>query len=101
MVKARGNEAWALLLLGDVLAHHPDAKHEEAASTLGAARGLARELGMRPLEGRCHLTLGCLERERGAREAGQMHLTTAADMFRALGMSTWLARAENVLRSVR
>jgi len=100
-VGARGNEAWALRLLGDVLAKHSDARHDEAASTLSAAADLARELGMRPLEGRCHLTSGCLDLRRGLPEAARTHLDTAAEIFRALGMPAWLAKAEAAMQSVR
>jgi hypothetical protein len=98
MVRARGNEAWALRLLGDVLANQPDAKHEEGASALSAAADLARELSMRPLEGRCHLTSGYLELRRGSRDAARTHLGKAAEVFRALGMPTWLAKAESAMQ---
>ena len=101
MVKARGNEAWALRLLGDVLANHPEARHAEAESALRTATALAHELGMRPLEGRCHLTWGCLERGRRSPEAAPTHFDEAVAVFRGLGMSTWLTKAENEMQSLR
>ncbi len=45
----RGNEAWALRLLGDIASHHDRPDVTTAAAHYGAAMTLASELDMRPL----------------------------------------------------
>jgi hypothetical protein len=55
---------------------------------------LATELGMRPLIAHCHLGLGKLHRRTGKREQAQEHLTTATTMYREMGMTYWLEKAE-------
>jgi hypothetical protein len=42
----------------------------------------------------CHLGLGKLYRRTGKREQAQEHLTTAATMYREMGMTYWLEQAE-------
>jgi hypothetical protein len=55
---------------------------------------MAEELGMRPLVAHCHLGLGTLYRRIGRDEEARVELTTAAEMYRAMDMQFWLARAE-------
>ena len=93
-VDARGAHTWALHLLGDVLAAH-DA--DEARATLSAALPAAEELGMRPLEARCHLSLGRVHRRAAAKEPADRAFTRALELFRTLGMTTWAAQAEREL----
>jgi hypothetical protein len=52
---------------------------------------------MRPLAAHCHLGLGMLCRQIGRDEPAQGELATAAEMYRAMAMRFWLARAEAVL----
>ena len=52
---------------------------------------------MRPLAAHCHLGLGELYRRTGQREQAREHLTTAATMYREMGMGSWLAQAETQL----
>ena len=61
---------------------------------VGEAMVLATELGMRPLVAHCHLGLGKLYRRTGQHEQAQEHLTTATTMYRAMGMTYWLEKAE-------
>ncbi len=93
----RGHEAWALRLLGEVASHHdhPDVATVETHYSQALAR--AGELGMRPLVAHCHLGLGRLHRHAGHEAAAREHLTTAATMYREMGMSSWLAQAEAAL----
>jgi len=49
---------------------------------------------MRPLVAHCHLGLGKLYRRTGQREEGNEHLTTARTMYREMGMTYWLEKAE-------
>lgn len=57
---------------------------------------VADELGMRPLAARCHVSLGRLYACAGERSSNS--LTTAAAMFRDMGMTYWLGEAESALR---
>jgi hypothetical protein len=55
---------------------------------------IASELRMRSLVAHCHLGLGKLYRRTDKREQAQEHLTTAIAMYRGMGMTYWLERAE-------
>jgi hypothetical protein len=65
-----------------------------AEAHYGAAMTLASELGMRPLLAHCHLGFGMLYRRVGDRARPEEHLTTAAAMYREMGMRFWLEKAE-------
>jgi hypothetical protein len=58
------------------------------------ALALAGPLGMRPLVAHCHLGLGKLYRRTDKREQAQEHLATATTMYREMGMTYWLEKAE-------
>jgi tetratricopeptide (TPR) repeat protein len=89
----RGNQAYALRLLGEIAAH-PDPPDADAAEDhYRQAFSLAAELGMRPLVAHCHLGLGKLSRRTGKREQAEEHLTTATTMYREMGMTYWLEKA--------
>ncbi len=60
---------------------------ERDAARFRAALALAGELGMRPLRAHCHLGLGRLTGDRD-------ELTAAVELYRAMDMAFWLARAE-------
>jgi class 3 adenylate cyclase/tetratricopeptide (TPR) repeat protein len=88
----RGHEAHVGRLAGDVA--HRRTERTTAEAAYRAACALAGELGMRPLQARCHLALGALYGELGRRESARAELDRAAELFRAMAMSAWLARAE-------
>jgi tetratricopeptide (TPR) repeat protein len=94
-VGARPGEALALCLAGNVVAA---TGADEAENLYRGALALAGELGMRPLVAHCHLGLGKLYRRTGRRELAQEHLTTATAMYREMGMTYWLERAEAELK---
>jgi hypothetical protein len=53
------------------------------------------KIGMRPrVVAHCHLGLGKLSRRTGKREQAREHLTTATTMYREMGMTYWLEKAE-------
>jgi hypothetical protein len=52
---------------------------------------------MCPLVAHCHLGLGKLYRCAGDAAKAQEHLTTAAAMYREMGMSFWLEKADGEL----
>ena len=97
-IGARGNEAWATRLLGEVLARQGGKDADEATPVLARAMTLARELEMRPLEARCKLALGRFQRERGAYGDAELSLGSCAETFRDLEMPFWAARAESELK---
>jgi len=96
----RGQEAWALHLLGDVAAHRDPSGAEAAEGRYHAALTLATELGMRPLMAHCHVGLGTLSRRMGSREKTQNHLSAATTILRETGMRFWLEQAEAEVRQV-
>ena len=49
---------------------------------------------MRPLIAHCHFGLGKLYRCTDEREQAQEHLITATTMYREMGMTYWLEKAE-------
>jgi hypothetical protein len=58
------------------------------------ALALADELGMRPLQAHCHFGLGTLYATVGQRAQVRTALTTAIEMYRAMGMTFWLPQVE-------
>jgi tetratricopeptide (TPR) repeat protein len=88
---ARGSEAHALCLAGDVASA---GGAEDAEGYCREALALAGELGMRPLVAHCHLGLGKLYARTGTREPAQKHLRMAATMYREMDMRFWLEQAE-------
>ena len=95
---ARGSEAHALCLTGDVASA---TGAEETEGDYREALALATELGMRPLVAHCHLGLGKLYRRIGKREPAQEHLSTATTMYREMGMRFWVERAGAQLTELR
>jgi tetratricopeptide (TPR) repeat protein len=86
--------AHALHLRGDV-SMHPDAfDPENAEADYREAMMLATPLAMRPLVAHCHAGLGKLYRRTEKREQAQKHLVTATKMYREMGMTFWLEKAE-------
>jgi tetratricopeptide (TPR) repeat protein len=90
----RGSEAWALRVLGEIAVHSDPPEIEHAETHYCQALSLAEELEMRPLAAHCHLGLGTLYRKIGRDEHAQPELTTAAELYRAMEMPFWLARAQ-------
>ncbi len=66
----------------------------------GEALVLAEELGMRPLQARCHLGLGKLYRHTGRAAEARAELERAVTMLREMGMAHWLPEAEAELAAV-
>ena len=93
----RGDLAWALRLLGDLHSRRtpPDAASAEANYRQSLA--LADKLGMRPLQAHCHLGLGELYAVVGRRQQARTELAGAIELYRSMGMTFWLPRAETAL----
>jgi hypothetical protein len=55
---------------------------------------------MRPLQAHCHRGLGLLDAATGQREPARRTLSTALEMYRAMGMTFWLPQTEAALAQV-
>jgi tetratricopeptide (TPR) repeat protein len=96
----RGNEAYALHLLGDIAAHSDPPESEQATAHYQQALALAEALGMRPLQAHCHHDLGTLYAKLGQREQALATLSTAIALYRSMEMNFWLPQAEATLAQV-
>jgi tetratricopeptide (TPR) repeat protein len=94
--RERGHQAYALRLLGEVWAARdvPDLARTEGH--YGKSLALAEQLGMRPLQGHCHLGLGRLRRRAGDHEGAERARAAARALFEDMDMVFWLRRAESV-----
>jgi tetratricopeptide (TPR) repeat protein len=96
----RGNEAYALRLLGDIAAQREPPEIEQAEAYYQQALALAEALGMRPLQAHCHRGLGTLHINTGQREQTRAELSMAIELYRNMDMTFWLPRAEAALAQV-
>jgi DNA-binding winged helix-turn-helix (wHTH) protein/class 3 adenylate cyclase/tetratricopeptide (TPR) repeat protein len=93
----RGSEAYALHLLGTIAARRDPPENEQAKAYYQQARALAEELGMRPLQAHCHLSLGILYSQTGQPEQARAELSAAIALYRTMDMTFWLPQAEAAL----
>jgi tetratricopeptide (TPR) repeat protein len=96
----RGHEASALRLLGDIAVQRGPPECDQAEAYYRQALTLAEELGMRPLQAHCHLSLGRLYAKIGRRAEARAELDTAIKLYRAMEMTFWLPQAEAALVQV-
>jgi class 3 adenylate cyclase/tetratricopeptide (TPR) repeat protein len=73
----RGNQAYALRLLGEIAAHREPQESAKAETYYQQALGLAEALGMRPLAAHCHRGLGLLYCQSGRGEQARAALSAA------------------------
>jgi hypothetical protein len=95
-----GFAAYTLHLLGDIRAQPGHLKADRAEAHYREALGQAETRRMRPLAAHCHLGLGTLYRRTGDLAKASEHLTTATTMYREMGMTFWLEKADAELRGV-
>jgi class 3 adenylate cyclase/tetratricopeptide (TPR) repeat protein len=98
--RQRGDEALALRLAGEIAWRRVPPDVAVIANRHREGLALATELGMRPLVAHCHLGLGKLHRRTDKREQAQEHLATATTMYREMGMTYWLEKAEAEMREL-
>jgi tetratricopeptide (TPR) repeat protein len=94
---ARASEAHALCLAGDVASARAA---EDAEGCYREAQALADRLGMRPRVAHCHLGLGKLYRRTDKPEQARENLALATTMYREMGMTYWLEKAEAEMREL-
>jgi tetratricopeptide (TPR) repeat protein len=90
----RGNRAVALRALGEIAASEEPPDFGEAESRYRDALALAQEQELRPLQARCHTSLGKLCRSIGRLDEARAELATAVSMLREMEMAFWLPEAE-------
>jgi tetratricopeptide (TPR) repeat protein len=95
--KERGNQAWALWLLGEIAARRQPQDTAQAEAHYRQALALAEALGMRPLQAHCHGSMGTLFAQLGQREQARTELTAAIALYRTMAMTFWLQRTEATL----
>jgi tetratricopeptide (TPR) repeat protein len=90
----QGFMAHALHLAGDLGTQRERFDAEGAEAHYRQAMMLAEPRGMRPLVAHCHRGLATLYQRTGRRQDAQERLTTAATMYREMGMRFWLEQAD-------
>jgi tetratricopeptide (TPR) repeat protein len=93
----RADEAWALHALGETAARRKPPESERALEHSGRALVLAQELGMAPLQARCHLSLGALHHRAAQAMEARGELSTAVEMLERMEMRYWLGPAQILL----
>jgi tetratricopeptide (TPR) repeat protein len=96
----RGNQVYALHLLGAIAARRGPSEVELAEAHYRQALALADELGMRPLMAHCHHSLGKLHATTVQHEQARAALSAAIELYRAMDMTFWLPQAEAALARV-
>src|SRR5262249_22915331 len=96
----RGNEAYALRLIGEIAARREPPESDDAEAHFHQALTLTDELGMRPPQAPRHLGLGTLYATTGQREQARTELSAAIALYRAMDMTFWLPQAEAALAQV-
>jgi tetratricopeptide (TPR) repeat protein len=95
--RERPAEAWILRLHGDIAAQNPVPDVAKAEICYQQALALANRLGMRPLCGHCHYSLGTLFGHMGRTEDAWAELSAALALYRDRGMATGSAQVEAAL----
>jgi tetratricopeptide (TPR) repeat protein len=96
----RGEQAWALWLLGESTARQASPEGEPTTAHYRQALALAEALGMRPLQAHCHRGLGTLYATTGQWEQARTALSTAIAMYQTMEMTFWLPETEAALAQV-
>jgi tetratricopeptide (TPR) repeat protein len=96
-LKARGNEAYALWLHGEMAAHQALRTGETADACYHQALALAHELGMRPLQAHCHRCLGTLYGRTKQWAQACTEFAAAIAMYQSMDMTFWLPQTEAAL----
>jgi tetratricopeptide (TPR) repeat protein len=96
----RGNQAYALRLLGEIMAQCEPSEAAPAEAFYRQALTLTEDLGMRPLQAHCHRGLGTLYAKIDRGDQARAELSTAIELYRAMEMTFWLPQAETALAQV-
>ena len=94
---ARGLEARALRVVGELLASGPAPDLAASEKHYGDAMAIAETLGLRPLLSRCRVGLAAVYARSGRRDQAREALTAAAAEFARMEMIRWRERSERAL----
>ena len=95
----RGQEAWALRILGEIVTLATSRDLSVGSEYFRRAADLGSALGMRPLVAHCHAGLAKLCRRTGKQRQADEYFSTATAMYREMGMRFWLDKAEAELKA--
>ena len=96
----RGNQAYALRLLGEIAARREPPERDPAEAHYRQALIQANELGMRPLQAHCRRGLGMLYATVGQREPAHAEPAAAIALYRPMAMIFWLPQTVAALAQV-
>jgi predicted RNA polymerase sigma factor len=94
----RGDVARCLLALGRTRTVGPNP--ETAIADVEEARELGTALGMRPVVAHCHAVLAHVHQRVGKQQQADEHFTAAIAMYREMGMTYWLEKAQRDMREL-
>ena len=89
----RGNEAYALHVLGEIVARRVPMQRTQAEKHYVQSLALAETLGMQPLQAHCRVSLATLFASTGRRKLARTELSKAIEQYRAMQMNLWLGAA--------
>ncbi len=98
--KEKGQEVWALHLLGEIALRRDPPDLEGAERRYREAMVAADALGMRPAIAHCRLSLGEVHARSRQWDTARKHLDESAALFRDMGMASLRERAEETLRGL-
>ncbi len=96
----RGHEALARWLLGELTDRLDPGDARAVEAHYGEALALAEPRSMRPLVAHCHLGLAKLHRRMGKRTESDEHFAAATSMYREMGMTYWLEKAQREMKEL-
>jgi PAS domain S-box-containing protein len=97
--KDKGSEAWIRCLIGDLLTSTDTSTSMESEASYRHALSIALELGMRPLQARCHLGLGQFYACSGNITAAQSEFRSASALYHDISMPYWAQKSDRSLAS--
>jgi hypothetical protein len=99
--KDRGSVAWQKYLLGETLMRRDASLSTQAEASYRKALTLAQELGMRPLQAHSYLGLGQIHAQGKTARVARSEILAASELYRAMSMPFWVAKADLALGVVR
>jgi hypothetical protein len=99
--KDRGSVAWQKYLLGETLIRRDASLSTQAETSYREALTLAHELGMRPLQAHSYLGLGQIHTQGKNACVARSEILAASELYRAMSMPFWVAKAELALEAIR
>src|SRR5262249_25501502 len=97
----RAYAAYAARALAEIASAGEPADVGRAEEHYRRAHALGQGLPMRPLVARCHLGLSGVYLRTGRRRQARSEVTTAIELFRSMGMTSWVARAGVVRATIQ